>query len=279
MGFNLETLRWWQWAALGAIAGGLLATLRLSAPDIPIRTMGQDEFDNRTIEPLSDGLASIEDLQVRPGPGTGFTLTGRKLVNAGLHRWAYVPFTLNVDTPYKPSKTAWPALDEMPNVLAFLDLARQGNPTLNYSYAWWTVTWVLILLYTGGGAMVVGGAWPVLLRWMLGAGLGPDKPEELMDLSRFGEDEKPEGTAKAMTLADDAQLETAIAGLETSVSTEVVAAPPEKVAQAKPEIIVALPETELPTAPTAEPEEDKEFAGEFYPTVIHAEHGAPHKSV
>lgn len=144
---------------------------------------------------------------------------------------------------------------------------------VSFHYLWWENSKYTYQTWMIGTFLIVGVVWPAMLTVMIRGGLGKTKPEEY-DLKRFkgGRDvaTMPKPSVAQATVSDMQKLrdleESLAANLKAGGAAPVVAVV-EQPAVAVPEVKkLAGGPVEAVTAP-AEPEEPKEYMGEFYPVV------------
>jgi hypothetical protein len=171
-------------------------------------------------------------------------------------------------------------------VLTYLERVQGKYPNLNYGYAWWAEPrWTMVLAGLAG-LVVVGGVWPTIVSVLVGAGLGPPpKPQQEYDLSRFGKGKKPTlepssraaAAARGPTEEDLDKLEAMEAQLSRNVGDMHVTAGGGSTVSAADSghagAVKQLDQKPLEVMADDKPEEEKEYKGDFYPTVV----GAPHK--
>jgi hypothetical protein len=240
MGVNVESLKRGHWIGIGAAAGLLLALCGMSMPSTPIRSITQQQFEDLIHQQPRPGLPALTDVDVRPAVG-GYVVTGNRLMVI-YDKLAYGPFTLQTNS------------DPV--------LLLKTNPALHYRYAWWANPPTAAALYAAGGALLIGGVWPLALQLMVAGGLGR-RQADAYDLTRFG----GEPAADKPHAPDVEHGDVAIGGVDRAD-----AAPAQAQATDQPSF-KALDSTPLEAMPTSEADAAKEYEGEFYPTEAHAHHG------
>ena len=248
----LTNLRHWHWALIGLALGLLLAYLQGLIEPPPVRSMGQQNFETMLGQAPEHGHAALTNLVVHPPDGDHCLVTGDRLVVMQT-QLAYVPFRFASPVPYRPVA----ANKDHPAIRHYLDaLCASGQP-ISYRYAWWSGPRMRWVLWTGGSLLLVGGLWPLLLRWPMGAGWGPQPKAQPYDLSRFGSEPAPpkqEASPGPAVVAD------------APMPIQPAAEPAEPPAASPVKQLSASP---LQPAPPAEPHPEKDYAGEFYPTEAH----------
>jgi prepilin-type N-terminal cleavage/methylation domain-containing protein/prepilin-type processing-associated H-X9-DG protein len=243
--------------------------------------------------PLAGGQRVLRDIRVYP-PHEGiylitFVSAGRG-GNEDAPRYAYAKTPLDSQPKRKAprgflaslfSRPPPPAfLPEDKTILDYLGRISAGNPGIDWSYLWWMSTGWRYLWFLAGGALVVGGIWPLIIRRLVKAGYGPRIIEEpKYDLDRFAPEplSKPEPSAKPKATELTPQQLQHLRDLEAEVAQQLSAAASQAATapsapQAAPFAPVRL--SSEPLQPLQEaPKEQKTYRGEFYPT----ERGGPPK--
>jgi hypothetical protein len=173
--------------------------------------------------------------------------------------------------PYQPS--TGPNRDRGPHytVANYLAEARAKDGSVHYRFAWWATRPMTVFLWTAGGCILIGGIWPTVVNLLIGAGFGRAKPaDDAYDLSRF--QSEADLTPTAAPAVDELMLrlreleEELLKNAKTSESAPAVVATP-----ATPKPLVGQPLQPLPPVD----EEEKDFAGEFYPVARSTKKNAP----
>jgi hypothetical protein len=166
-----------RWALIGAVAGLLLALGGMVGPEPNRRTLGQADFEQEIVGFAFPGQPLLTDLVVRPA-NQGHRVTGQRLTRKA-DGWYAAPFTMHAPSPYVPLHlaTGEPA---PANVMAYMDQLGPSH-RVSYTYAWFADTPLRLAVYTVAGALVVGGAWPLALSLLVGAGLGRVPPSRVVD--------------------------------------------------------------------------------------------------
>lgn len=261
---GIQSLKTWHWAVIEAAAGGLLGWgVLLARGERRVGGAGfisQVQFERGLRLPAVMGKARLGHIIVHPGePVDRVTL---ERLNPETMRYEATEFA--APRPYRPLGGG----QTYASVSDYLAKVAAENTAITVRYAWWDAPVVLILLWAVGGIAVIGGVWPVVLRRLVGAGLG--REEEPYDLDRF--DHRPEPATKK-AIGDEererlAELEAEmLAGLQPSTVAEPAAqnaaspAPPRELAS-------------VPVEPVAQAAgQGKEYDGQYYPVEKHAPHG------
>jgi hypothetical protein len=170
------------------------------------------------------------------------------------------------------------------SVRDWLDDAAKRCPWVQYRFAWWRVPRNNQMVWIGSTFLVVGVIWPLLLHLMSRAGVvtAKLKPEDY-DLSRFSSPKRKSKPVPAPVEAGmSEQSRQQLAALEGSLIASLTEAahaagppkPAEPVKAAEPQKQFIVPPAE--TVPIIQqPEEPKDFEGEFYP--VSRGHGQGHE--
>ena len=169
----------------------------------------------------------------------------------------YRPRWFAAPRPYR----ALGALTEPAKGYRVSDFLGENSPPVGYSNAWWETPTGAMSLWMGGGAVLVGGVWPFILNFLVGAGLGRKPKEEEYDLGRFKSEPVSE-TKKELSEEERRRLEeleeelaARLGGAGDQPRTEIIQAPaPAK--ELASEVGVQVP---------LGPEEQKDYEGEYYP--------------
>ena len=143
------------------------------------------------------------------------------------------------------------------------------NPSIQFSSAWWESPGGATAIGAVGGAVVIGGLWPFVLNFLVGAGFGQRPKEPDYDLSRF-KSEKAHETRKEMTDEERRHLEE----LEAEMIAGLASAgePPPAPKSGGSHGVKQLATEEAASAPVVA-EDDRAYAGEFYPVEKKTPHG------
>jgi hypothetical protein len=262
----IEDLKRWHWIAIGVVLGTVLAGARLMVdPDetnsadtrisaetfvygVGQKTGGEANlllFRNIVVYPPVNDLDYVTGEQLMPIPGT--------------RKYQYKAISFHGTRPFRAAGR------NVPTVRDFLESAKKSRGDVSYRYAWWTDSRFIWVTWIGGAVIVVGGIWPTLLNFMIGAGWGRQKKvKETFDLSRFKGESTQAGEQKVVSQQDIDQLRALEAKLEENLKPTGGAH-----AGAEPATTEA-PVREL-TGGTLEPaaavkeEDPTDYKGEFYP--------------
>ena len=254
---DLQSLKRWHWTLIGMIGGMMLAGGRvLSVSDKQVggkEFIPQSQFERDLRMSAFGGRPHLKGIVIHPA-GTVDLVSFRELDTdtddyyPDLH-WFAAP------RPYK----ALGALTEPGKenrVSDFLDEVK-----FSYSSAWWETMGGAMTLWAIGGGIAVGGIWPFILNFLVGAGLGRKPKEEEYDLDRFKSEPAP-ATKKELSEEERKRLE--------ELEEEIAAGLSDAGDQPRTEIIQApatrkeLATEVLDQVPLG-PQEQKDYEGEYYP--------------
>jgi len=218
---------------------------RISVGDFE-ESLGDHRLTHVTVFPASNGIYLVTGLLSIDGEN-GPT-TGRRYLLA--------------KTPFETSD------GKFENVVAYLNKMEAGDWKIRHDYAWWKEARWKYLAFVAGMVLIVGGAWPTVLRMLIKAGYGPKgMDEESYDLSRFGRGETAKtttGPAK-VTREDRARLDEMNEALASGLGASTTAASSVSGAAPGAAEIQKLTGGRLEQM-AKEEEEEREYRGEFYPT-------------
>jgi hypothetical protein len=277
---RIEELKRWHWVLVGLIVGVSLGYLYGSIEPGSGRSISQARFETALNEtPLQGSHPWIRDIVVHPHPERGVIITGRHLEPGRGDTMLYQPFRFVPPMPYEPLSSPRgnrPADWEQSGrtVRDYLNHMAGTHDHVSYRYAWTSQPLYRYLIWTAGAVLAIGIVWPSIISLLTGGGLGrrgATEPE--YDLSRFQSDPAPPQRQPAsMTQEEADHLASLEAELERKLagrSDDAIAADPAP--EAAPEQPVRrLDARPLEGAPVESPQQRKDYAGEFYPTVAHA---------
>jgi prepilin-type N-terminal cleavage/methylation domain-containing protein/prepilin-type processing-associated H-X9-DG protein len=255
---NIQDLDRWHWVVIGLAVGAaaacgqvlMLADRPVGGPDFITQSafesklkfapiMGKPHLTGIVIHPMREvDLVSLCELDAE-------TLEYRD-------RWFAAP------KPYVPLGRERLA---GPSVRDYLIVEPMADPSIRVSFAWWELPAGAIAIWAVGGAVVIGGVWPFILNFMVGAGFGRRQKEPAYDLSRF-KSERASDQSKEMTDEERRHLEE----LEAEMMAGLASAgepPPAAKSEGSPGVKQVGAE-EAASAPVAA-EDDRAYAGEYYP--------------
>jgi hypothetical protein len=272
---RIEDLKRWHWVVIGIVAGLALGYLYASVePQVP-RSIGQQTFERDLTRKLDSGHAILSNLVVYPPKDGVAVVTGMQLerVRGGGDQWAPKPFSFWVRMPYKPQENAPGDASATTTVQEYLAHVASQHDHVTFRYAWWRETTAIYTICVLGAVAVIGGIWPIVINLLVGAGFGRrSEPDPEYDLSRFGQgQEESKAGKKEMTEADYDQLKALEAELERNLQPSGSGAAGQVgPGEGPPAAVRALSGVPLEASSLAQQQEDKDYAGEFYPTVAHA---------
>jgi hypothetical protein len=224
-------------------------------------TMSQNQFGQLLNHRTPDGSRWIDELVIYP-PRDGLqVLTGRERLTFTMPDGspAFSRFAMRVSYPFKPFNREPPTPTY--SLRDYIDgkAVRKGNPPRKiplspYRYAWWAVPGLAPLLWMGGGLLLIGGVWPIVLSALISAGYGRVREEPGTDLSKVRSDTAPGEEPLVFAGASEEEAKATIA--------EAPAPAPPGPAPLSSEALATI---------AAAAAEEKHYAGSFYPTAAHAD--------
>jgi hypothetical protein len=284
---HITDLKWWQWAIVGLFLGALAGSVRSFYADIPDsgvrQTLSQKEFERDLFRKNEDrAYPFFEDLKVVPWEDRqiiiGRFMDVRRHRDPKNHKAKPTIttqeriFRVVPDVPYKPTARFKGDFPKDLTPVKFLAWVQQKHPELKvqYRYDWWTAPKAQFAMWIGGSVVLFGLVWPTTINLLLfGRPWRPKQPKEDYDLDRF---EKTEPTPPpAPTEADHDALHSQIAAIEAELETGAASGvSPSGISVEAPAAIRKLDAGPLEGGATAEQtQEEKDYAGEFYPTATH----------
>jgi prepilin-type N-terminal cleavage/methylation domain-containing protein/prepilin-type processing-associated H-X9-DG protein len=259
---NVQDLKRWHWAVIGAI-GGLVGAFGVTqAPSrdpVMRRPLTPDEFVAQVGLGDGENHPLLWNIQIEPQRDGHNFVTGYVLESN-----RYKPFAMHAPIPFKTASGA-----KGPKVVDFLRSLSPSRPAVSYRYLWWHETVFILLAGAGIGVLVIGGIWPVILGLLIGAGWGrADAPQKAYDLDRFkSEPQSPKPTAADAAAAQD-ELRRLDEQLEAGLGQSTSDAPAPGAQSESPAAVKTLTGGPIEPLVPAAPEEDKEYRGEFYPVAL-----------
>jgi hypothetical protein len=281
----LYELNRWQWALIGLLAGLALGGSRVAwGPayrDSAARTLTQQLFEQAVLGRPGEwgSRLTLTDLVAHPADQWGDQwVTGRFCEESDVRDSSgkFVRTRMRGDFKYRATIPYHPLLQgnavpaAYPSVRDFLRAAGPNSQRPDKcAYAWQEHTWSALGLWTAGAVLLVGGIWPTVLGLVTGAGWGRQPREKpAIDLSRVAPTRSQPPTPPRVA-EDQAQLIAVTEQMENELAQEPEppAPPPSPASPPAPAPQLSGQAVEAPAQPT---EADKEYGGEFYPTVAHA---------
>ena len=287
----IDDLKRWHWVVIGAVLGALIALAQVlggNEPSANLPSVGRLEFEEDLRAKPRDGSPVMENITVHPGPrGEPDLVTFDRRTDWGrfgtrndgtARQIRYLPHRIYLPRPFKPMMPAPGAkAGNDYTVRDYLrDLARtEPAGQVAYRYAWWKEPKTAFALWTAGGVLIIGGVWPTVLQFLVGAGFGRRAPKDPdYDLNRFhaGPDQAKQDAA----VVDPHAVEDHVRQLEEELARNLSATAaggfaPDGAAKQPVKPLVSAPVE----APAPQGDERKEYQGEFYP-VVKPHHDEPH---
>lgn len=287
----IEDLKRWHWVVIGCVVGLILGFGQVyggNEPAANLPSVGPREFEEELRATPRDGLPVLDNLTVYPGSaGEPDLVTMDRRTDWGLYasirdgagnsggrsnvrQIKYVQHRVYARKPFKPLLPV-PGAPPGPHygVRDYLNDLSKTEPgaAVKFRYAWWKQPAVLVSLWAAGTTLLVGGVWPTVLNFLLGAGFGRRPPKDPdYDLDRFKAE--PEAATSTAMAPDAGAVEEHVRKLEEElargIQPGVGAAGRDQAAQ--PEPVKTLPGAPV-EAPAAAGDADKQYQGEFYPVV------------
>jgi hypothetical protein len=291
---GLEDLRRWQWAGIGLIAGLTFGAVQIwTGPNLDsnvVRRLNSPVEFERGLVQQPNTAGKINDIVVHPVNSDGQVwMTFRQLRYTSqrmdpkdpksplkaLNDSVRFNITERDDkgqfVPYKPVAVrpdhAIPDL----TIRKYVAEMQKEHPDaqIKYRYAWEEVPRNTMMVSTIGGLILIGGIWPSIVGLITGAGIwGPRRKKEDYDLSRFGSGKEPaKQPAAEPSAADMSRLEEMEKELVANLDGFGAKTPTGAPAPAEETPAVR----KLTTAPldnkaaAVDPDEPKEYKGDFYP--------------
>lgn len=295
-----------RWIIFSLVLGVVLSYARLSlGPPDPTQTSTLGKFEAKLLrEPVVDAdkreyawakdvyLYAPEDV---PSPeGTGekrkLTLVTFRLLEVQNGEFVYQPGAVRIQEPMDLSNSPLQSADG--TARSYLEAAshRMGRPV--YHYVWWLEPRWVYPLWSGISLLLVGIAWPIVLDRLIAAGFGRRSDSLPPSLWQRWRQAQADAARRRRSAANDPMLAKQQAANTKGLSSEEMArleAMEEGLrgftgaAAASPDdsgAPIEAPVRQLGAGPLQsqpQPEakkDDKDYGGEFYPTVAHAKRKA-----
>jgi hypothetical protein len=291
----IEDLKRWHWVVIGCLVGLVLGFGQVyggNEPGVNLPSLGPQEFEEALRATPRDGQPVLENITVYPGPSdepdlvvmderTDWGLYARMRdggagARGNARQIKYVQHRIYARKPFKPLIPV-PGAATGPHytVRDYLkDLSKtEPGAAVKFRYAWWKEPKTLVALWTAGSTLLIGGVWPTVLNFLLGAGFGRRMPKDPdYDLDRFKSE--PEAGAPEATVADAGAVEEHVRKLEEELAARFSAGAGGPARAEEPKPVPTLVTTAL-ESPAAAGDEPKDYQGEFYP-VVKPHHDEPH---
>lgn len=278
---EINQLRVWHWALIGILVGALFAfsygSVEWGKTDQSVTSV---DFQSMllNVEPRANNMPVLQDIVVYQEKEK------QRLVRYLGMRRVQGQTTATMDaryfyaaTPYKveySNGTKYDRKNPAPDIMTYLAAVQKANSKFTYKYRWWMegMTWYGICM--GAGLVLIGGVWPLTIRLLVGAGLSPEPESEYDKKWRTHKASKgsadPVATSGA-SIAEMDQLDQLNSSLEQSVAAGGVAMTEKKEPDKAQEKAMEAGVRKLIIAPLEKapepinPEEPKDYQGEFYP--------------
>ena len=283
--------RWrvWQWVLVSLVVGAALGLVALQGPseEPASQSMSVAEFVRGINRRTESGGSVFTDIVIQPAR---LDPTGRPVQMVTFHelrrhiktgKWdPVVDYWMAAPIPF----FARPPTPEF-RVADFLKGKQKEMPSLKYTYAWWAPAalpgdieahpWqkpaTMFAVVLGLSVLLIGIAWPLVIRLLVKLGLGNPEEEAGIDLSKVSSrGAAPAIAATSPTSDEQARLDALNAELEAKVSGMLINQDAEDEAaeiRAEEAAVRQLSNTSgVDETPTAQPKEDRDFTGGvFYP--------------
>jgi len=263
---GIEDLKRWHWALIGIVLGAVLGGARLMLPPDEV-----DSADTRiSAETFVYGLGQstggqanlplFRKIKVYPTQNELDYVTAEQLMPIpGTRKYQYKAISFHGTRPFRAGGASTPSVRD------FIERAQKRHSEISYTYAWWADPKFVWITWIGGGVLIIGGIWPTLLNFMIGAGWGRQKKvKETFDLSRFKGEESKSDEKKAVTQQDIDQLRALEAQLEENLKPTGAGHAATELEQTEAPVR-QLTGGPLESASLAKEEEEHDYKGEFYP--------------
>jgi hypothetical protein len=234
----------WHWLMIGLVMGALAAYVRVQFSSVGSAEMrpgikAPQFMALAAMQEASPGKPLLRNLVIYPAEANKNYVTGETDFGANAR------FQFNASRPFVVGGIT------SSDIRQFL---REHYPHVSFRYAWWASPRAQAPLWALGTFVLIGIVWPTVHR------------------ARFGESKEPEvgdgrttssSTSPALAdvpMSDTAELDALVAAMSADASA---------IAPSGTSVQVAEPIMKLDTTPLAavesEPEEAKQYRGEFYP--------------
>lgn len=269
---DLASLKQWQWALIGIVAGAIIGLSWMRMPASTGRNADPNEFkmivgnvSSGARYPVNKDLPLVKNIQILP-PETdpdGKLVYSVRFDRLGVNakdQTVYQEQWLNAKTPFEGNQS----------IIDFL--AQRG---VSFSDRTGVGQYRPVAMGAAVGLFSVGFLWPAFISFLVGAGLEKPKPKEVERIYASGP--QNDGTIKekkkGVSAKDVSDLNALNDRLEASVGKGLKARGGKNQDSEVEEIVSKLMSgsgarnTEDPTAASvpAAPQEEKEYAGEWYP--------------
>jgi prepilin-type N-terminal cleavage/methylation domain-containing protein len=256
----LDDLKTWHWVIIGVLAGLLVGTgLTLNPPRADHVLRPPISFDQfiASVQQSTSGDLAIRNITVGPIENHQQLVIGEYLDEE-----KFRPFALYIDVPFSASDV------HVTSVQEYLHAAAELNHGLTYSLAWWQADWFTFTVCGLGGLILIGGIWPQMLHVLRGG--RPQADTNNYDLNRFHHEQ----SASHPKVSEDpsAALARHVENMQQQVPESNPMPAPQSTSPPATATVRPLSAGPLSVSTPTQEEEDKKYAGEFYPVE------KPHKS-
>jgi hypothetical protein len=256
---SFQRVKVWQWVLIGLFVGCGLGYAWISQADLEgPGTIQPTRFYRQLSNVTDDGRPVVQDIVIEPvrlGPsGEKIQRVRYNLLmrNKETQQWDPIPHDTIVTVPFLKT----PDADPDNRVSDYLKSLKEKIPALDYRYAlaqvstleadvgeqtgmkaaflrglpadpelaWWqksTNAWIVAI---GGGVLLIGVVWPMVIRLLVKMGLGmPEDDTKGVDLSKVSTATAPSVSMPTMTAGDRSALDDLNAQLEGNVAGMLMA--------------------------------------------------------
>ncbi|MDB5333043.1 MAG: hypothetical protein JWP03_4194 [Phycisphaerales bacterium] len=264
-----------RWIVIGLVMGSLVGVCNwASGPgyrDDNSRTLSQPLFERGLTAPPGAAFR-LGDLTIHPPEAGGvYWVTGTYYESVGRDEVHSGRFKFRAATPYEPRLAVDVADPDTFTVVQYLDELAPRIPQahIRYHYAWSEKTGLTLTAWVAGAMLLIGFVWPTVLRRLA----GPLPAHEVEALTSSTAPPSP-GVPVSPPAADDDLLEL-VANLEANATTTAGSPAPVEIPADLSTPVRALSATPLDASVVKPTQEEKDYRGEYYPTIVHANHTAP----
>jgi hypothetical protein len=294
---QIQDLKWWAWAIIGLVVGlGMSYAYSNWDRSLQYPAGNKQNFQRwllRVDTRYEGNPPVITDITLHPTVDEKALRVTYSQLDTEKQQYIKYEFTerqpVMIDSRASHG-TEYGYAKRAPDIRTYLEAVKAANPDSHLSYQWafWEEHNWTYIIFTTACVLIIGVAWPILLRLLVGAGFGrPPKPEDEYDLSRFGQggDEAVAATAERDPAAEEADLAAVTAAYEARIGKGVDEDEEIESAIAEAQATSGAPIRQLRTGSAAEEisakqaqeDEDREYAGEFYPVARPAHHKDEHE--
>jgi hypothetical protein len=264
-----------RWIVIGLVVGSLVGVCNwASGPgyrDDNSRTLSQSLFERGLTAPPGAAFR-LSNLTIHPPEAEGvYWVTGTYYESAGRDEVHSGRFKFRAATPYEPRLAVDVADPDTFTVVQYLDELAPRIPQahISYRYSWYEKPGPILTAWVAGAMLLIGFVWPTVLRRLA----GPLPAHEVEALTSSTAPPSP-GVPVSPPAANDDLLEL-VANLEANATTTAGSPAPVEIPADLSTPVRALGATPLDASVAKPPQEEKDYRGEYYPTIVHANHTAP----